>query len=121
MSVPDAVMDLNLDKIATGTRVSICSGEPANFAGIAAVSLGEVTVGGSDFAKANGDTSGRKLTLGALTGITPSANGTVTYLAIDDGSALLKTVPVTSQAVTTAQTWSSPATKIWEIKDPTYS
>jgi hypothetical protein len=80
-----------------------------------------VVVDSSDFAKANGDTSGRKLTLGALTGITPSSNGTVTYLAIDDGSALLKTVPVTSQAVTTAQTWSSPATKIWEIKDPTYS
>jgi hypothetical protein len=114
-------MDLNLDKIATGTRVSFCSGEPANFAGIAAVSLGNKTVSGSDFTKANGDTSGRKLTLGALTGITPSSNGTVTYLAIDDGTTLLKTVPVTSQAVTTSQTWTSPSTKLWEIKDPTYS
>ena len=121
MSVPDAVMDLPLDDIATSTAVHYCSAEPANHAGIAAVSLGTLVIDSGDFTKAVGDTSGRKLTFGAQTGIEPTGNGTVLFAAFTDGTTLKKTVPMTSQAVTTGQSWQHGAIKLWEIRIPTYS
>ncbi len=125
MSIPNVVYDAALAKIATGTRASFCSAEPANYAGIAAVSLAEATLtagdGNGDWTIADGDTSGRKLTLAEQASVIPASAGTVTYLAIDDGSTLLATTPVASQAVTTTQTWDNPATKVLEINDPTYS
>lgn len=118
----DAVFDAAIDKIATSTKLTFCSAEPANYAGIAAVKLADVTVtagiGNGDFTKADGDVSGRKITVLAQTGMTPSSNGTVTYAALDDGSTLLAGTTVTSQAVTTAQTWNSPAFDL-EFTDPT--
>lgn len=118
----DAVFDAAIDKIATSTKLTFCSSEPANYAGIAAVKLADVTVtagiGNGDFTKADGDVSGRKITVLAQTGMTPSSNGTVTYAALDDGSTLLAGTTVTSQAVTTSQTWNSPAFDL-EFTDPT--
>jgi hypothetical protein len=114
------VLDAALDKIATCTHLTFCSSQPANYAGIAAVSLASATLtagdGNGDYVVAD-DTSGRKVTIGAQTGMTPSANGTVTYAVLDDGSTLLAATTVTSQAVTTAQTWNSPAFKM-AIADP---
>jgi len=121
MSVPTAVIDLPLDDIATCTAVHYCSAEPANHSGIAAVTLGTKSITGSDFTKAAGDTSGRKLTFGAQTAIAPTGNGTVTFAAFTNGSVLKKTVPMTSQAVTTGQSWQHGAIKLWEIRIPTYS
>jgi len=109
----DAVFDAALAKIATGTKLTFCSAEPANYAGIAAVKLADVTVtagdGNGDYTIADGPVSGRKVTVGAQTGMTPSANGTIIYACVDDGTTLLAGTSVTSQAVTTAQTWDSPA------------
>lgn len=114
------VLDAALDKIATCTHLTFCSSQPANYAGIAAVTLAAATLtagdGNGDYVVAD-DTSGRKVTIGAQTGMTPSANGTVTYAVLDDGSTLLAATTVTSQAVTTAQTWNSPAFKM-AIADP---
>lgn len=120
--VADAAIDAGLDKVATGTRLTFCSAQPANFAGIAAVKLAEIAVtpgaGNGDFTIAD-HTSGRKLTVGAQTGLVPSANGTVNHACIDDGTTLLSVTTVTPQAVTTAQTWDSPAFIAWAIGDPT--
>ena len=116
----DDVLDAALDKIATCTHLTFCSTQPANYAGIAAVALASATLtagdGNGDYVIAD-DTSGRKLTVGAQTGMTPSGDGTVTYAVLDDGSTLLAATTVTSQAVTTAQTWNSPAFKL-AIADP---
>jgi hypothetical protein len=116
----DDVIDAALDKIATSTHLTFCSSQPANYAGIAAVKLASVTLtagdGNGDYVIAD-DTSGRKVTIEAQTGMTPSSNGTVTYAVLDDGSTLLAATTVTSQAVTTAQTWNSPAFKM-AIADP---
>ncbi|MHC1728068.1 MAG: hypothetical protein AB9866_19040 [Syntrophobacteraceae bacterium] len=116
----DDVLDAALDKLATCTHLTFCSSQPANYAGIAAVALAAATLtagdGNGDYVIAD-DTSGRKLTVGAQTGMTPSANGTVTYAVLDDGTTLLNATTVTSQAVTTAQTWNSPAFKL-AIADP---
>lgn len=115
------VLDAALNKIATCVKLSFCSSQPANYAGIAAVKLVDVILtagnGNGDYVIAD-DTSGRKVTVLAQTGMTPSANGTVTYAVLDDGATLLAATTVTSQAVTTAQTWNSPAFKM-AIADPT--
>jgi hypothetical protein len=124
MTIPNSVYDAALAKIATGDRVNFCSAEPADYAGIAAVRLDSAPLtpgaGNGDWTIADGDESGRKLTLEEQTGLDPDSAGTVTWLAIDDGSELLATNPLDSQAVTPGQTWKNPATKILEIPDPTY-
>jgi hypothetical protein len=116
----NAVLDAALAKVATSVKLYFCSSQPANHAGISAVKLAEADLtagdGNGDYVIAD-DTSGRKLTVGAQTGMTPSGNGTVTYAVLDDGTTLLAATTVTSQAVTTSQTWNSPAFKI-AIADP---
>ena len=85
----DAVIDGGLDYIsANATRVHVCSAEPANYAGIAAVLLAEYTVTSGNFTKAN-DTSGRKITLGALSGNLATAAGNGTHIAFSNGSTTL--------------------------------
>lgn len=119
--IDSSVMDAALDKIATATTAVFCSAEPANYAGIAAVALITKTgLTSGSYTKATGSTSNaRKVTLAAQTGMTPSANGTVTHVALHDGSTLLAVNTVTSQAVTTSQTWNSPAIVVWDIGQPT--
>lgn len=89
----DAVLNAALTKVATCTRQSLCSGQPANYAGIAAVSLGSYTLtagdGNGDYVIANGDVSGRKLTVGAQSGNNATASGSATHVALDDGTTLL--------------------------------
>jgi hypothetical protein len=115
-----AVMDVGLTAIKNGAiSMVFCSAAPANFAGVAAVTLITQVISSSDLTLAN-DTSGRKLTVGAKTGMTPSSNGTVIYVVLTDNSAIMYAgTTVTSQAVTTSQTWNSPAFKIAAIADPT--
>ena len=98
----DIVMDAALDVIATATRMDVCSAQPANFAGIAAVALADVTLDSSDFSKANGDTSGRKVTVGAQNGVLIDASGTATHVALSrvSDSTLLLVTTCTSQALT---------------------
>ena len=59
-AIPDARIDAALDA-ETSTTIHVCSAEPANYAGIAAVMLAEQAIVGVQ-AKANGDLSGRKIT-----------------------------------------------------------
>lgn len=98
----DAVMDAALDVIATATRMDVCSAQPANFAGIAAVALADVTLDSGDFTKANGDTSGRKVTVGAQNGVLIDTSGTATHVALSrvSDSTLLLVTTCTSQALT---------------------
>lgn len=98
----DDVMDAALDVIATATRMDICSAQPANFAGIAAVALADVTLDSSDFTLANGDTSGRKVTVAAQNGVLIDSSGTATHVALSrvSDSTLLLVTTCTSQALT---------------------
>jgi hypothetical protein len=118
----DTVIDGALIIIKTGaTNLIFCSSEPANYAGIAAVKLAEKTgLTSGSFTIADDAVSpyGRKITVAAQTGMTPTANGTITYAVLTNGSSILYAgTTVTSQAVTTAQTWDSPAFK-FQIGDP---
>ena len=100
----DVVLDAALDKIATATRLTVTSAQPANFAGIAGSLLASVAVDSGDFTKANGDASGRKVTVGAQAGVSVTASGNATHVCLDDGTTLLHVATVTSQALTSGNT-----------------
>ena len=115
-----AVMDVALTAIKSGAiRMIFCSSAPANYAGVAAVTLVTQTIASADMTLGAGSPSGRELTVAAKTGMTPSSNGTVTYVVLTDNSSIMYAgTTVTSQAVTTAQTWNSPSFNIAVINDP---
>lgn len=118
-SVDNSVLDGALNIIKNNATAQVaCSAEPANFAGVAAVTLSTATMTSTDFTVADGDTSGRKVTAGAKSGQTVSANGTVTHVALTNGTDTLYYVTTTtSKAVTTSDTLNFPAWDI-EIADP---
>lgn len=117
-SLPDATLDGLLDVIAGGNALNVCSAEPANQAGIAAVSLASVTLDSGDFTKANGDTSGRKVTVAAQNGLTVAASGTATHVVVSDGSALKAVTTCASQVLTSGNPLNVSAFKC-EVADPT--
>ena len=85
----DVVLDGALDIIITnGSKIDICSAEPANYAGIAAVTLANKT---SISVGAAGDRTGggRKITIAEITDGTCTADGTGTHYAISNGSSAL--------------------------------
>lgn len=98
--MPDAsdyVLDGSLARIASTTRITICSSKPADFAAIAGVSLGSVVTNTGDFPITSSG-SARQITQ-AQKSVTPTSNGTVTYWAYDDGSQLLYVNPTASKVV----------------------
>ena len=114
----DAMIDGGLDKVATCTRITVLSAEPASIADITTnYKLATTTLAGGDFTKANGDVSGRKTTVAQKTGVSITASGTATHVAIDDGTDYVVTT-CTSQALTSGGTVTIPAWKL-EIADPT--
>ena len=120
-AAPDATIDAMFDYIDQSTVMHVCSAEPANYAGIAAVSLADVTMtADTDYTKANGDTSGRKVTVAAKSGVTVDASGTATHIVLARvaDTTLRYVTTCTSQALTSGNTVNIPAWKI-EVADPT--
>lgn len=118
---PDATIDSMFDYIDQCNIMHVCSAEPANYAGIAAVSLASVALTpDTDFTKANGTTSGRKVTVAAKNGVSVSSSGTATHIAIarSTDSTLRYVTTCTSQALTSGNTVNIPAWEI-EVADPT--
>lgn len=109
--IADYILDLALSELDTATAtLHICSSEPANYAGIAAVQLGTKT---SLSIGAPGDRTpnGRKVTVASFTDGAVSATGTATHWAISkNGTTLMATGALSaSQAVTNGNTFSLPA------------
>jgi len=120
-AAPDATIDSMFDYIDQSTIMHVCSGEPANYAGIAAVSLADVAMtADTDYTKANGDTNGRKVTVAAKNGVTVDNSGTATHvvLARVADTTLRYVTTCTSQALTAGNTVNIPAWDI-EVADPT--
>lgn len=108
---PDSTLDGMLDTIANdGLRVHICSTQPTTYTeAVTTYNLATVTTtagdGGGDWTIANGDTSGRKLTLAQQTGVSISTSGTAQHIAVTDATDTLYLVTTcTSQAVTSGNT-----------------
>jgi hypothetical protein len=120
-ATPDAVLDVMLDEIATATTLYVCSDQPANFAGIAAVALADVALtpgdGNGDFVIANGDVSGRKLTVGAQVDFEVDATGEADHIVLADATVLLYVTTCAPQTITDGNTVSTSAWDI-EIADP---
>jgi hypothetical protein len=117
--VDDAVLDGAFNVLNDAIRMAVCSAEPANYAGIAAVRLAEATMAGGDYTIANGDTSGRKCTMAAKNGVSVTATGTANHIVLHDNSSIMHYVTTcTSQALTSGNTVNIPAWKV-EIADPT--
>lgn len=117
-SVHNDVLDAALNKIATATRLTVCSGAPANFAGISAVALADVVMSSGDYSVSDGDVSGRKVTVSAQSDIEVDASGTATHIALDDGTTLLYVTECSSQALVEGNTVNVPSWDV-EIADPT--
>lgn len=113
--VLDGALDVLID--ATSKVLHICSSQPADFAAVAGVSLGtktSPTVG----TKANGDVSGRKCTISAITDGSVTGTGTASHWALVDGSRLLAAGALgASQGVTSGNAFTLTAIDI-ELPDP---
>lgn len=103
--IPDTALDDCLDQL-TGATLYYCTAVPANYAAIAAVSVGSKTAGA--WTKANNDGgTGRMATQPEQTGITATDDGNITNIAIVNGSNVLCSVTdCTSTAVTNGATFS---------------
>jgi len=116
--ISDEVFDQGLDYADTnGTKMDICSSEPANYAGIAAVTLGNAAV--NTAAPEAGAVDGRRVIIPAITAGTVTASGTATYWALSNGSSVLIAADTlsTSQAVIDGNTFTLDATSI-TLRDP---
>lgn len=80
--------------------------------------LATVAMTAADGTLANGDTSGRKHTYTAKSGISVTNSGTATHVSITSATELLLVTTCTSQAISTGGTVDIPSWK-YEINNPT--
>jgi hypothetical protein len=116
----DDVMDAALDKAATSVMERVCSGSssPADRAAAIAATLASVAIDSGDFSKADGDVSGRKVTVATQSNVSITASGDATCVTIDDGTDLQYVTTCTTQSLTSGGTVTIPDWDI-EIGDPT--
>lgn len=122
-SVHNDVLDAALAVIAAATRMDVCTQEPTTRTqATSTYTLGNVTltagVGNGDYTVADGDTSGRKITVLAQTIASASGTGSGTHIALCDGTRLLYVTTMTSQPITTGNQIDISAFDI-ELRDPT--
>ena len=115
--VTDALLDGGLDAIDGCVTITVCAGQPTSFADIAVKALATKTITGGDFTKADGDASGRKVTVAQQSNEPIDTTGTADHVAIDDGTDNYITT-CTSQGLTSGGTVTIPAWDI-EFADPT--
>lgn len=116
---PDAMLDAALDYVAASTVMHVCStlDTTPTLAEVTAASLANVAMAGGDYVKANGDTSGRKVTMAAKAAVPVTATGSASHIALVDGTNVRYVTTCTAQALTSGNTVNVPAWKI-EIADP---
>ena len=118
--IADAALDAALNNINDGNRVDICSSEPANVTEATSTNtLGNKT-SASVGSPADGDTSGRKVTISAITDGSVTADGTASHWALSEGTTELKAAEslTSTQSVTNGNDFSLGAIDI-EFPDPT--
>lgn len=120
--VHDDVLDGALNILKNNvTKMVVCSTQPTTYTeGNATYALAPVTMSSTDFTVANGDVSGRKVTVAAKTGVSIATSGTALHVCLlfVSSSKLYYVTTCTSQALTSGGTVDIPAWDI-EIADPT--
>lgn len=118
-TIADAVFDAALNYLETnGTVVHITSANPTNWAGLAAVTLGNETA--CTYTGPEDGASGRKTTLDAITDGDVTGTDTATHFAITNGSDTVYVIQElnASQAVTSGNKFTLTAVTI-QLSDPT--
>lgn len=106
------VMDAALDKIATSTQLLVCTSQPTDRATALSTSVASATLTGASFTKSAG-TNGRKVTVAQQNGISATATGNATHIALVDGTSLIYVTTCTAQSVTSGNAVNVPA---WNIE-----
>jgi DNA-binding beta-propeller fold protein YncE len=121
-TLDDSVIDGSLNIVKNGaTQLCLCSAQPTTYAEATATYMLVLKTGltaGSFTGPVNGDVSGRKLTVNAISGTNVTNSGTAIYVALCSGTVLLLVDTCTSQVLTAGNTVNTPAFK-YEIVDPT--
>ena len=120
--VPDAVIDVLLDEIATATLLSACDdASTTNDGNFTASTLASIALtagdGNGDYIIADG-ASGIKLTIAVQTGVAIAVSGDAQHIVLSLGGTILDVTTCTSQALTSGGTVTFPE---WthQVSDPT--
>lgn len=118
-SVHNDVLDGAFDVLDQADLMTVCSAEPTTRTeAVTTFKLADIAMTpNTDYTKADGDVSGRKVTVAAKSGVTVDSSGTATHVALVDATRLLYVTTCTSQALTAANTVNFPAWAV-EILDP---
>ena len=111
----DLILDAALNYIKNnGTEMYVCTSQPVTRAAAISAALATKTglTSGSYTGAADGDTSGRKLTINSQAGINVYLSGTATHIALCSGSTLIYVHTCTSQVLTSGNTVTIPAHKV---------
>lgn len=109
--------DLMLDEAFTWirdrvTQMTVCNAQPTTYAeATSTYKLADVQITSTDITLADGDTSGRKMTIKATAGVTVDTTDTANHIALagSTGTTLLYVTTCTTQALTTGNTVDFPA------------
>jgi hypothetical protein len=118
----DSVLDAGLNIVkTTATQLCLCAGLPASYAEATGSKMLVLKTGltSGSFTGPVDDTSGRKLTKTAETGITVTNTGTADHAALCSGTVLLYVTDILpTQVVTAGNSCNTPIFKI-NFQDPT--
>jgi hypothetical protein len=119
-TVHNDVLDAAFNDLDAADLMTVCSAQPTTRTeAVTTFKLADVAMTpDTDFTNADGDTSGRKVTVAAKSAVPVDTTGTATHVALVDATRLLYVTTCTSQALTSGNTVNIPAWDI-EIADPT--
>jgi hypothetical protein len=117
--VHDDVLDGAWDVLDQADLMTVCAGQPTTRTeAVTTFKLADVAMTpNTDYTKANGTTSGRKVTTAAKSAVPVDTSGTADHVAWVDGTRLLYVTTCTSQVLTSGNTVNIPAVSM-EIADP---
>ena len=108
----DAMLDAGLAYISSNSTAEwVCSGQPANYAGIDAMALASAVPVFE--ANTDGDVSGRKLPVSGLVDIPVFATDSATHIVLSSADTLLYVTTCTPQELTIGNTVVIPT---WDIE-----
>ncbi len=114
-----AIIDAALNEIKNNANLMIvCTTMPTTRAeAVTTYALADVAMVPGDFTLANGDTSGRKVTVAAKSGVPIDANGNGQFVALVDATRLLYVTTCTLKTLASGDQVNVPAFDI-EINNP---
>ena len=118
--VHDDVLDGAWDVLDQADIMTVCAGQPTTRTeAITTNKLADVAMTpNTDYTKANGSVSGRKVTVASKSAVPVDTSGTADHIALCDATRLLYVTTCTAQVMTGGNTVNIPS---WaaEIADPT--